>query len=393
MSSWHFSGLVLVCAGEVCYIKHMLKKYLSIALLLMGIFSISGCAGGGTSNTEVKTYKIGVITSLTGTQAELGQEQKKILDYRLEDINRNGKYKIELVYEDGQCDIAAAEAMRQLLQENLKFVIGGVCAAATFAAAPVANGNDMVLLSATTANEDLEGKNPHVLSLSYPEKIAAIAVADELLKYKKFATLSEKTDEAGNLEKMLDDYLYAEKKDSGMVYDQKFERGAVDFASQIKQIQQSGAEALFLNPSSKESSDALLKALDQAKFSGKLIGQFSYDNANLVEEAPAIVNGMVVIDNPTVNSAEFEKYKQQIINAKGDLPQMSDYYIASTMDALDILSKLVAENDGDFFSVLNALDTGTFTGYIGKIHFGGKTFVEGSKARRQVVASGALQEG
>jgi branched-chain amino acid transport system substrate-binding protein len=366
----------------------MFKKSLLGVLLVGAVFMLSACseepATDWESSLKGQTYRIGVITSLTGPTAAFGQEQKRILDYHVQQLNQKNKFRIELVYKDGQCDVArAGEAMTSLIKdEKIKFVIGGLCSTATFAAAPLTKNNEALLLTATTPIGTLEDFAPRVMSLSYRDDLVAESTAAELAKYKKIATLSEDKDDSFQLEKSVDDLIFAKYPDSKLVYDEKFEREKTDFTKELNQIRKSGAEVLWINPSSETSALALLRDLDKEDWQIPLLGQFAYDNETLLREAPLVANKLKLIVAPTIADESFKDYRQKIIVATGPLENLDLYYTASTVDALDILTKLISENGGDFASVQNALNTGTFKGHIGRIYFGGKAFPQDLQARK-----------
>ncbi len=370
----------------------MFKKLLSGVLLSASILLLSGCQEGSDGNWQDRNagrvFKIGVITSLTGPTAALGQQQKNILDFHLEKLNNKNSFKVELIYADGQCDAGVAEDVLKTLVEEKKieFVIGGLCSPATFGAALIAKEERVLLMSAITSNKKLAEMGPKVMSLSYTDDLLPETIAQELLKYGKVATISEKADESTTLEKDLDDLLFSKYKDSiVLAADEKFERESTDLTEHLNIIRRSGAKAVWLNPSSRTSALELLRAMEKAGLEAKPIGQFAYKDPDLLEQAPPIVNNMVIIDYPTVQNPEFLNYRKEIIAAKGPLDNIDEYYTAATIDALDILVKLISENGGDFESVHKALTTGTFIGNIGKIYFGGNTFIQNQKAQKYEV--------
>jgi branched-chain amino acid transport system substrate-binding protein len=375
----------------------MFKKIISGILLSASFFALSGCEEGGdrAGQTPSKTYQIGVITSLTGPTAASGQQQKNILDFHVAELNKKNPFKVELVYQDGQCDAGAAEeAMKKLAEEQkIKFVIGGLCSSATFGAASYAKGKEILLVSAFTSNQKLSEAGPGVFSLSYTDELLPEAIVQELMTYGKVATLSEKADDSTALEKSVDDLIFSKYKDKlVLAADEKFDRESTDFSEQLKKIRSSGAKALWLDPSSSTSALALLQALNNTDLKIKLIGQFAYNTPEIAAKVPALINEMLIIDYPRVKDPEFAKYRKQIITEMGPLNDMNVYYTAATVDALDVLVKLISENGGDFNSVQKALSTGTFSGHIGKIYFGGKAFLQDLKPLRLEVKEGQMTE-
>ena len=370
----------------------MSKRLLLPALLLTSLLILSACASDGPGgNGNQKTYKIGVITALTGGSGEMGQEQKRVLEFRANELNSINNYQIELVFHDGQCEVGAAAATMKKLtkEEGVPFVIGGLCTEATFAAVPVTEDKQSILLSATVNNEHLEGLSPNAFTLAFPESALARAVADELQKYHKVATLSEIAENSGLLEKVLDDLLFAEYPEIPMVYDERFEPGATNLDELITKLKDTGADVVFLNPDSEASALAVLQAIDRAGLKIAMIGQTVFTRPDVLVQMPESAEGMLIIQPPRIADEKFADYKAKI-ETTGQFKLLDDYQIAATLDALDLLAKLVSENAGDVESVQKALSTGTFSGFVGKIHFGGKAFSANSQVSRQKIENRRL---
>jgi branched-chain amino acid transport system substrate-binding protein len=374
----------------------MYKRKLVILIATVSIFLLSGCSevdvAGERNGADEKVYRIGFITAMTGSEGEFGQQQKAVLDYRLDELNAKNNFKMEMSSEDGECDVSVANAaLRKHIDQNkLQFVIGGHCSAATFGIASLANEYDVILLSASTFNDDLEGVSPNMMSLSYRESGLVNEISKELLNYNKVAILYEEGGETESLGKNLTNLILTSNEEAKLLVNSAFPRESTDFGALIQKVRDAKAEVLFLNPASEQSAMALLDAIQQANLDVKLIGQFTYNNPVIIESAPQSIEGMLVIDNPTATKSGFAEYKQKMQSSVGRLDALGDYYTASTLDALDLYAKLISENNGDFASVQKALSTGTFTGNIGRISFNGKTFVEGPKLQRKVVKNGEL---
>ena len=341
----------------------------------------------GTEHTLGKTYKIGVIAPLSGEAAAYGEEEKKILDYHVEELNKTNNYKIELAWEDGKCDAAAAaEAFQKLTGDNgIKFILGGICSSETLAIAPLAKDAGALVLSAMSSNPDLEGKSPNVMTLSYSDSLVGEGLADELSHYKKVAIITEQNDFNTGIKKVVENALASEYKDVKIVSNEQFEKGATDFRTLLEKVKASGAEAVLLNPNAGLTAEALIKQVAEVGLEAKLISQVAYNSTELLAKSPDLVNGMVIIDAPSVTDQKFVDYRDEIIKDKGPLDNVSAYYTAAAIDSLDLLSKLVSDNNGDVDSVQKALSTGSFSGNIGKITFGGKSFVQGVTVAKYVI--------
>lgn len=380
------------------YLVIMNRKTLIVALAILSLFLLSACSetkdnGGRVISKDKPTYRIGLITPLTGQAGDFGIQQQAVLEYRIEELNKNNNFKIELVPRDGKCDVATATSVFEDLVKNEKihFIIGGHCSAATMAIAQIADDYDVVLLSASAFNDDLEGMSPNIMSLSYKESALQQELANELMNYDRVAVLYEAGGDSEALERGMDNIVVAAGRGDILVVDEMFSRESSDFQTVMKKIKDSKVEALLLNPSSDGSAISLINAVAEQKLSLNLIGQSIFNNQTLLDKLdPAVIEGMLIIDNPLVNGTQFIVNYQKMVSEIGHLDVLGPYCTAATLDALDVFAKLISENNGDYKSVKKALATGTFTGNIGKIRFDGKSFVEAPAMQRLVVKEGTL---
>lgn len=376
----------------------MNRKTLIVALAILSLFLLSACSeteenGGQMGSKDKPTYRIGLITPLTGSAADFGIQQRAVLEYRIEELNKNNDFKIELVTRDGKCDVATATSVFEDLveKEKINFIIGGHCSAATMAIAQIANKYDVVLLSPSTFNDDLEGMSPNVMSLSYKESALQQELANELMNYDRVAVLFEEGGDSEALERGMDNIVVTAGRGEILVIDEMFPRENTDFIDVMKKIKDSKVEVLLLNPSADSSAIALINAIAEQELSLNLIGQSTFNNQALLDKLdPALIEGMLIIDHPKVSGTQFASSYQKMVSEIGPLDALGNYFTATTLDALDVFAKLVSENNGDYKSVKKALATGTFTGNTGKIRFDGKSFVDAPAMQRLVVKEGKL---
>src|SRR6185369_17681628 len=95
---------------------------------------------------DAKTFKVGVITELSGDLATGGNITKRGYDLWAQEVNAKGgidikgkKYQVKLIYADAQSNPAAgaAAAERLITQEKVDFILGPYSSGVTIAVAPV----------------------------------------------------------------------------------------------------------------------------------------------------------------------------------------------------------------------------------------------------------------
>ncbi|MBN2306694.1 ABC transporter substrate-binding protein [Candidatus Peregrinibacteria bacterium] len=364
-----------------------------ILLTLISFLLLTACNASvieSTGDQPVKTVKLGVLTSLSGDAAALGIEIQKVLDYQVEKVNQQANdYQFELVYEDGKCSGAESVLAFQKLVDfdQVDFVLGGTCSSETLAVAPIAQSNQVVLLSGWSSNPDVEKEGDFVFTISYNDDVVGQGIAKELNRYKKVAMITEQNDYNIGLQKVVRENL---DSDVTIIADETFPKGGSDFRNMLEKVAVSQPEALFLNPNPGITAENLLKQLAEipALADVQLVSQYAYlPNVSRINAAKAD-EGMIIIDAPTLSSPEFQQVYEGIEAEKGVIEALGMYYTASALDVLDILTETIQSEGPDPAKVKNALRKKSFEGYIGKIYFGENNFVQNIPVSRFIVQNG-----
>ena len=367
------------------------KSYLAILLLSIS-FITTGCFNKATDGTEVTTEKkvkksniinIGFIGPLSGETKLYGEQIKSILEFSLEKINEKARAKgkqFNIIYEDGKCtDIDAANAFQKLTkQDKVEFIIGGVCPTETLAIVPLSQTNKILVVTPASSNSNIEGASPFTYSLSYKDDVIGKTLAKEMSKYKAIGIISEQTD--FNL-KVQADLVEAVKQYPGVqvVGRETFPKGVPEVRESLLRLKGSGPDAILLNPDEGVTADNLLKQLSEVEdWSGyKLFSTSVYRKGDALKTFATSTEGMIIIDVPKIQDTNLLAIKKEIEAAKGSLDSVGDYYTASTLDTINILSDLILELGDDAQDIQQALASRNFKGYISdSINFQNSSFPE-----------------
>ncbi len=387
----------------------MFKKIAVSLLAIVGLFALAACSDSTSGPTtspnsttpvaetpkDLKEVKIGVIAPMSGDAASYGTQIKGVLDYNLEDVNKDMAkvgYKFTLVYEDGKCDGASAVTAFQKLTDvdGVKFIMGGLCSSETLAMAPLLADKGVLEITPWSSNPEIEGKSPNLFSLSYSDDLVGNGIADELGKYKKVALLTEQSDFTQGLKKVVEKTLKEKYPSVEIVANEEFPKGTTDFRNVLDKLKASGAEVVLLNPNIGVTAETFVKQLAEIKdWKVPFVSHIAYLADKVLAIAPTTVEGMVVIDAPTLTEPAFTEYKDKIVAAHGSLDGLGTFYTATSMDALNILTHLIADNNEEVSKVRDSLATQTFQGWLGnKMTFSGKSFIQGVSVARYVVKDG-----
>lgn len=136
-----------------------------IAYLILFVLSVLSFSGVYAQ----ETYRIGAAFALSGSIAVYGEGFKKAVDLAVEEINASGGIrgkKLEIIYEDNKSNPKdCVTAVRKLITVDKVPVIFGPAASSNFmAAAPVAQENKVVMISAQGAAPGLTQRRENISS-------------------------------------------------------------------------------------------------------------------------------------------------------------------------------------------------------------------------------------
>lgn len=116
---------------------------------------------GLTACTEQPPVKIGFVGGLSGRVADLGLAARNGAILAIEEQNRaggiNGKDVQLIVMDDKQDSVVARKAVATLLKQNVDAIIGPLTSSMSKATIPLANEQQVVMISPTTTTEELTG--------------------------------------------------------------------------------------------------------------------------------------------------------------------------------------------------------------------------------------------
>lgn len=132
------------------------------ALLVVGLAFVA-CGGQSQpqgSSSSAPPIKIGFLDTMTGSLGAVGQATQEGAQIAVDEINAKGGVngsKLQLVTKDEQANATATtQAMRDFASEGVQIVVGFTSSADCLAAIPIAQQNNMVLISAACADSSLQ---------------------------------------------------------------------------------------------------------------------------------------------------------------------------------------------------------------------------------------------
>ena len=142
------------------------KRPLAACAIVLGLtMTLGACSASPAESTPEKKepVKIGFLGTLTGGSADIGQTGLDGAHIAVEEINSSGGidgHLLEIVTKDEQLSpTQTVQAMRELAQEGVKYVTGFTSSADVIAAIPIAEQNDMIIITAGATSTALTTTN------------------------------------------------------------------------------------------------------------------------------------------------------------------------------------------------------------------------------------------
>lgn len=155
------------------------RQALAFLLTSLAGLSLSACSGK-------KPVLVGFVAQMTGTQAELGVQERNGVQLAVEKINTEGGIagrKIELVIRDDFGIPEKAQAAdEELIKAGVVAIIGHATSGQTMAGLKITNPAKMVMISPTVSSPALSGLDDHFFRVYPTFKDSAQAFAEYVYK-------------------------------------------------------------------------------------------------------------------------------------------------------------------------------------------------------------------
>ncbi|KAA0222299.1 hypothetical protein EDS67_27215 [candidate division KSB1 bacterium] len=294
----------------------MFKQQISISplLILVSAVLIFSCV-------KKEKIEIGAVLPLTGSAAVWGQNAKMGLDIALKEINESGGIlgsMMSLAYEDSESDpTKAVSALQKLININkIQVVVGDIASSSVLAMAPVAEGQQVVLLSPGASNPDITNAGNFIFRNWQSDALEGQVDADFAYStrgYRKMAVLYVNNAYGGGLRTVFEEFF--KKLGGQIVASEGFEQSSTDLRSQISRIAAAKPDAVFM-PGYPPEMGAALKQAKEMGLKFQILSVQAFDDPQILQIAGDAAEGVIFsVPKPpdtsdTVVSNFMRKYKQ-----------------------------------------------------------------------------------
>ena len=327
--------------------------------------SIGGIGGGD------EPYRIGVMESVTGPGETYGNVAVQAKQMAVDEINAaggvNGRM-IELIVEDEKCNAQdAITAYRKLTDvDGVKIILGTSCSGAMLGAAPLAEGEGVVMFSGLATNPDIANAGDYIFRTAMSDAQVGIDTGNVLWAdgVRTLATITEATDYAEGVRRTSVEQF--EKRGGQLVGEERYASDVTDFRSQITKLLNANPDGLHVAAQSEFSGGTIVKQARELGYEGPIYSDIVPIGTTALEIAGDAATGMKAItaDLDPANS----KAQQVITNFREKYDYVTlPWYLGSAYDDVYITAECLkqTEDDQDADGFRDCLYDVTWSGAIG----------------------------
>lgn len=328
--------------------------------------------GLGLSTTAwSQTVKIGVINSMTGPEAPIGENISNGIKLAEEDLKQKG-IQVQLVWEDdtGKPQISMSAMEKLATRDNVVGVVGPYTSACSNAVSKLAEKYKVPLLIPAAAKEDITRQGlQYVFRMNAPaDKYASslIDMAMTLGKPKTIAFIYENTDFGTSTSKTAKEYVA--KKGIEVVGDEPYPKGGADYRSTLAKIKSKNPDLVFMVS---YVADAIL-LMRQSREVGLqpkafLGGGAGFTTVEFLKET-AVSEGVISTTQWT-DDVNWPGAKDFGKRYKAKFGKQPTYHAACAYESMMVMADSAKNSGGDRDKTRGALKAGKWNGIMGPVQF------------------------
>ena len=360
-----------------------MSKWMAGILVAMVTVMLVGCGGEskpaatGASTSKAASAKIGVVAYLSGGGAAYGEAIRQGLELARDEINAQGKTKIELVFEDskGEKNEAINATNKLIHKDNVVAIIGPTLSGEMFAAGPIANQSGVPVMGTSTTAEGITDIGEFIFRNALPESLAipnAVKKAKEKYNLKKVAVMySNNNDWAVSGFKTFEKSL----KDNGIetLTVETFADKDTDYSAQLTKIATMKPDALMVASLYQEAS-LIAKKARELGINVPIVGNNGINSPQYIKSAGKAADNSIVA-SPWFPGKEDAGVKKFVASYREKYKKDPDQFAAQAYDALKIMATALEKSGSntDRKKLRDSLATiKDFPGVTGKFAFDAK---------------------
>ena len=340
-----------------------------VAVLLgVLVFAVSGCGGPDPEGPFV----VGAMDALTGVAESYGNPLHRAKLLAVEEINAaggiNGR-QLELVVEDSKCAAQdAITAYKKLTDvDGVKIILGTTCSGSMLGAAPLAERDGVVLLSASATSPDIAAAGDYIYRTAINDLQLGVDIGNTLWTdgVRTLATITETTDYAEGARRTAVERF--QQLGGTVVAAEGYPSDVTDFRSQLTKLLASNPDALLLAAQGEASGGTIVKQARELGYQGPIYSEIVPTAPEALNIAGDAATGLkAIIPNPDLASSTGKQFLNNFKDRYGT-PATLPWFQGSAYDDVHITAHCLKQtgDDQDADGFRDCLNNLTWSGAIG----------------------------
>ena len=317
-------------------------------------------------------FVIGAMDALTGVAESYGNPIQQAKLMAMEEINAaggiNGRM-LEIVFEDSKCAAADAITAYQKLTDvdGVKIILGTTCSGAMLGAAPLAEDEGVILLSASATSPDIANAGNYIFRTAINDLQLGIDIGNTMWVdgVRKVATITESTDYAEGARRT--SVARFEELGGEVLAAEAYATETIDFRSQVTKLINEEPDAILLTAQGEVSGGTIVKQARELGFGGQIYSEVVPTQPDALAIAGDAATGLKAVvpdeDLATTTGESFLANFEERFGYVAPLPWFQGSAYDDVYIAAECLRQTGDDQDSDGFR--DCLNDLTFSGAIG----------------------------
>ena len=317
-------------------------------------------------------FVIGAMDALTGVGESYGNPIQQAKQLAMEEINAaggiNGRM-LEIVFEDSKCAAAdSITAYNKLTDvDGVRIILGTTCSGAMLGAAPLAEQEGVIMLSASATSPDIANAGDYIFRTAINDLQLGIDIGNTMWVdgVRRVATITESTDYAEGARRT--SVARFEELGGEVVAAEAYATDTIDFRSQVTKLINEEPDAILLTAQGEVSGGTIVKQARELGFGGQIYSEVVPTQPDALAIAGNAATGMkAVVPDEDLATPAGESFLANFEARFGYVAPLP-WFQGSAYDDVYIAAECLRQTGDDqntdgFRDCLNSL---TFSGAIG----------------------------
>ena len=273
------------------------SKWLTLLVLLTVMALVAAAC---TDDDSEEPFVIGVVDSVTGPGESYGTVIVQAKQLAADEINAaggiNGR-ELKLIVEDSKCGAKdAITAYNKLTSvDGVKIILGTTCSGAMLGAAPLAEAEGVIMLSASATSPDIKGAGDYIFRTAINDDQLGVDTGNTIHAdgHHHLATITEATDYAEGARRTT--VARFEELGGHVVASESYASDITDFRTQLTKLINSEPDAVHLASQGEFSGGTIIKQLRELGYEGPIYTEAVNTGPEALSIAGEAATGMKAI--------------------------------------------------------------------------------------------------